>query len=620
MSQEPSPQHQPPFEVPSIAEIGALLPQFAFEKLAAFGGMGAVYKARQESLDRPVAIKILPPAFGAEPEFAERFKSEARAMAKLNHTNIVAVYDFGITRGGHLYLVMEWVEGPTLHELIHSKGVLPMKKAASLAVQLCDALSYAHNHRILHRDIKPGNIMINQEDQVKVTDFGLARPITGEAEENPYGTPEYAAPEILNKGAVDQRADIFAAGVVLYEMLTGRVPKSPRRSVTEYAPISPAWDHVIDMATNPEPEKRFMDARDLRAHIVNLLNRAEAAAIPVAAVVVDEADQKPNPAKFRLTPLHYGMMGAAGAIIVSVGFAALFRGKPEPEAPRAKRIAEAKARPAENNDSPERPKKKRPAEEAAAAAEPEKQRKKREPLTVAAAPQPGPEPKMPAGAAADKKRKNNNGSGKDEPGSKPAEPAPAPAASMAAAPAAAAPPVPSPEDPHTAIQRLEESDPELTQLVASFAGEWNANSDIDTAPETRDLGSKYVPALQRILTGLPPEQRDHVLSEISHVSNQEPLNEPADTWPPALKNLRQTYNAQTAAIEAAADAAAQKLRSAHCEALMTKARERTAAGDAAGARRAEAVAALMAKLDGMPSLKAIKDSVAMNSNGNGATR
>lgn len=120
MSQEnPStPQHQPPFEVPSIQEIGALLPQYAFEKLSAFGGMGAVYKARQESLDRPVAIKILPPAFGAEPEFAERFRSEARAMARLTHSNIVGVYDFGITAGGHLYLVMEWVEGPTLHEMI----------------------------------------------------------------------------------------------------------------------------------------------------------------------------------------------------------------------------------------------------------------------------------------------------------------------------------------------------------------------------------------------------------------------------------------------------------------------------------------------------------------------
>ena len=213
MSQESPAEHQPPFDVPSVEEMAALLPQYAFEKLAAFGGMGAVYRGRQVSLDRPVAIKILPPEFGRQEDFAERFKSEARAMAKLNHTHIVGVYDFGITKEGHLYLVMEWVEGQTLHTLIHN-GSIPVRKAASLAMQLCDALAFAHHHKILHRDIKPGNIMISEDDQVKVADFGLARPITGEAEENPFGTPDYAAPEILGKGAVDQRADIFAAGVV----------------------------------------------------------------------------------------------------------------------------------------------------------------------------------------------------------------------------------------------------------------------------------------------------------------------------------------------------------------------------------------------------------------------
>ncbi|OYW74182.1 MAG: hypothetical protein B7Z37_18990, partial [Verrucomicrobia bacterium 12-59-8] len=235
--------------------MAALLPQYAFEKLAAFGGMGAVYKARQVSLDRLVAIKILPPEFGQQEDFADRFKSEARAMAKLNHTHIVGVYDFGITKEGHLYLVMEWVEGQTLHTLIQN-GSIPVRKAANLAMQLCDALAFAHHNKILHRDIKPGNIMISEDDQVKVADFGLARPITGEAEENPFGTPDYAAPEILGKGAVDQRADIFAAGVVLYEMLTGRVPQRPRRSVQDFAPLSPRWDELIDKATHADPAQR----------------------------------------------------------------------------------------------------------------------------------------------------------------------------------------------------------------------------------------------------------------------------------------------------------------------------------------------------------------------------
>lgn len=162
--------HPLPFDVPSVEEMNALLPQYEFRKLAAFGGMGAVYRAQQASLDRPVAVKILPPAFGKEAEFADRFKTEARAMAKLNHTNIVTVYDFGITREGHFYLVMEWVEGHTLHELVE-KGSLPLSKVANYGMQLCDALYFAHSHKILHRDVKPGNIMVNEESRVKVADL-----------------------------------------------------------------------------------------------------------------------------------------------------------------------------------------------------------------------------------------------------------------------------------------------------------------------------------------------------------------------------------------------------------------------------------------------------------------
>ncbi|MGV3664148.1 MAG: serine/threonine-protein kinase [Prosthecobacter sp.] len=602
MSQETPPQHQPPFEVPSIQEIGALLPQYVFEKLSAFGGMGAVYKARQESLDRPVAIKILPPAFGAEPEFAERFKSEARAMAKLNHSNIVAVYDFGITSGAHLYLVMEWVEGPTLHELIH-KGTIPVKKAASLAMQLCDALSYAHNHRLLHRDIKPGNIMVNQEDQVKVTDFGLARPITGEAEENPYGTPDYAAPEILGKGSVDQRADIYAAGIVLYEMLTGRVPKTPRRSVTEYAPLSPGWDTVIDLATHPDLDKRFMDARDLRAHISNMLSKAEVAAIPVAIAVVEEG----RPKTPGLKPLHLALIGAAVVIIGALLWMFLTPGA-EPD--KAARAAEAKEKRAQKR-----------AQEAEADNDAEKSKKKR-----VATPKPKPEPEMAAKAAPEPVPEKEEKTRKkpvvvvEEP------PAMAAASAQAAAPVpvpvpAPTPPPPAPpkpEAPHEIIQRLEERDAELAQLVATFESEWSSNSDIDTEAERRELAGKYIPALQRSLTGLQPEQRDHVLSEISHVANREPLNAPAETWPPVLKNLRQAYDSQSTTIQSAADAAAEKVRSDQCALLMAKAKEREAAGNANGARLAEAVAAGLARLSGPPSVKALKDHVAVASSSNAA--
>ena len=276
------------FDVPSIEEMTSYLPQFKFEKMAACGGMGAVYKAYQESLDRWVAVKILPPKFGAEPSFADRFKSEARAMARLNHTNIVGVYDFGITSGGHLFLVIEWVEGRSLHDVIHD-GNLSLRKATNLAIQLCEALTFAHEHQIIHRDIKPGNIMVNDADHVKVADFGLARPVSDEAEEeNPMGTPDYAAPEIRGGSVTDHRVDIFAAGVVLYEMLTGTIPGEPRRSVTEFAKVSTRWDQIIDKAIHPDPDQRYQEAGEFRAHI-NVAMKQEAAGGVMPGMMDDTA-------------------------------------------------------------------------------------------------------------------------------------------------------------------------------------------------------------------------------------------------------------------------------------------------------------------------------------------
>ncbi|OYW73511.1 MAG: hypothetical protein B7Z37_21155 [Verrucomicrobia bacterium 12-59-8] len=288
MPEEPTPNEEPSFDVPSLEAMDAYLPQFNFEILAACGGMGAVYRAYQESLDRRVAVKILPPEFGAEKEFTDRFKVEARAMAKLNHTNIVGVYDFGITAGGHLYLVMEWIEGQSLHDLIH-KGNLSLRKATNLAMQLCEALTFAHEHQIIHRDIKPGNIMVNDSDHVKVADFGLARPVSDEAEqENPFGTPDYAAPEIRGGSVVDHRVDIYAAGVVLYEMLTGTIPGEPRRSVTEFAKISTRWDSIVAKAMDPDPEKRYQEAGELRAHInVAMKQAAEPGEVPGDVMAID---------------------------------------------------------------------------------------------------------------------------------------------------------------------------------------------------------------------------------------------------------------------------------------------------------------------------------------------
>jgi len=541
------------------------LPQYQFEKLAAYGGMGAVFKARQESLDRPVAIKVLPPDFGKEKEFADRFKSEARAMAKLNHTHIVAVYDFGITQGGHLYLVMEWVEGGTLHEIIH-KGVLPLRRAADMAMQLCEALTYAHENGILHRDIKPGNIMINKSDQVKVADFGLARAITGEAEENPYGTPDYAAPEILGGGAVDQRVDIFAAGVVLYEMLTGKVPQKPRRSVTDFAPVSPRWDTLIDLATHPDPAKRFQSALEFRAHIRQAL--AGGATAVAAAVVVEEPAQK---SKKRLTPLHFGLIGAGAVALLALILSMLF----QPDEKKKERGKEPAQRVVKKSaeEPEERPKKNKAKDE-----KPEKQ-----PKVTVMVPAPEPEPQKVT---------------------------PAPAPPQEKMPPVVSTPALAVEDPRLAIQNLEERDPELAQLVKAFGAEWSANAAIDTEGEIQELADKYIPALQRSLAGLSLEQRDPILSEISHVANREPLNEPDAAWPPALQNLRQAYKSQLGAIQEPAVAAAQTMRAAQCELILAKAKERAAAGKTEAAKRAEIVAAELARLKGAPSVRALKQGVA----------
>jgi serine/threonine protein kinase len=575
MSQESTAHHQPPFDVPSVEEMAALLPQYAFENLAAFGGMGAVYKGRQVSLDRPVAIKILPPEFGQQEDFAERFKSEARAMAKLNHTHIVGVYDFGITNEGHLYLVMEWVEGQTLHTLIQ-KGSIPVRKAANLAMQLCEALAFAHHNKILHRDIKPGNIMISEDDQVKVADFGLARPITGEAEENPYGTPDYAAPEILGRGAVDQRADIFAAGVVLYEMLTGRVPHQPRRSVKEFAPLSARWDELIDKATHADPAKRFQEVGEFRAHIAKLINEGAQ-----AANVVTSSEDAPK-IQSALKPLHLVLIGV-GVIVIGVILSGMFKAAPVAEE-SPQQVAEASPPSAEKAEpNAEKTKEPEPAH-------------KTEPAVA----MPAVEPKVTEAEPA-------------PPVKTMAAVAPAPPATMPA-PVVTPPVMPvkpvAVETPLETIQQLEERDPELVQMIKDFGAEWGTNQEIEVESKIRELADKYIPALQRSLSGVVLQQRDFVLSEISHVANHEPLPEPDLLWPAALKTLRKTYEAQRGTIQAQADMAARKMRVAQCERVLKKAQERAAAGQGDAAKRAEIVAAELAKLKTAPSLQALQQSVA----------
>ncbi|HMF11244.1 MAG TPA: serine/threonine-protein kinase, partial [Gemmataceae bacterium] len=168
-----SPSPSSGFVAPSPAELARRFPQLEILELLGQGGMGAVYKARQPKLDRLVAVKILPPEWGKDPAFAERFAREARALARLTHPHIVAVHDFG-ENDGLFYLVMEFVDGANLRQVLQ-EGRLKASEALAIVPQICDALQYAHEEGVVHRDIKPENILLDSKGRVKIADFGLAK-------------------------------------------------------------------------------------------------------------------------------------------------------------------------------------------------------------------------------------------------------------------------------------------------------------------------------------------------------------------------------------------------------------------------------------------------------------
>ncbi len=212
-------------------ELAGYFPDLEIMELVGSGGMGAIYRVRQKELGRVVALKVLSDHLAADPSFVERFSREARVLAKLSHPNIVTLYDFGMT-GRHVYLLMEFVDGVNLREAMET-GEFSSSETLELAEELCSALKYAHGQGVLHRDIKPENILIDSEGRVKVADFGIAK-LVGEEEAGSVtltmqgsvlGSPHYMAPEQVESPAtVDERADVYSLGVVLYELLTGKLP------------------------------------------------------------------------------------------------------------------------------------------------------------------------------------------------------------------------------------------------------------------------------------------------------------------------------------------------------------------------------------------------------------
>src|SRR6266487_3360877 len=271
------------FQPPSVEEVARLFPHLEILELVGKGGMGAVYKARQPALDRLIALKILPPQVASGPGFAERFNREARALAKLNHPNIVGVHEFG-QANGMPFFIMEFVDGPNLRQLERA-GKLSPREALQIVPQICEALQFAHDEGIVHRDIKPENILLDKKGRVKIADFGIAKIMGREGEadltetKGAIGTPHYMAPEQVEKPQeVDHRADIFALGVVFYEMLTGELPLGKFAPPSRKVQVDVRLDDVVLRALEKEPELRYQQASQVKTAVETIASGSGAGA------------------------------------------------------------------------------------------------------------------------------------------------------------------------------------------------------------------------------------------------------------------------------------------------------------------------------------------------------
>jgi len=257
---------------PAAAEMAKHFPQLELLDCLGRGGMGVVYKARQPRLDRLVALKILAPEREGDPKFAERFAREAKVLASLNHSNIVAIYDFGQSEGLY-YFIMEFVDGVSVRQLLRQRQMAP-EEALAIVPKICEALQYAHEQGIVHRDIKPENVLLDKQGRVKIADFGIAKIVGGEAQPLQtedglvFGTPRYMAPEQFEKPeTVDHRADIYSLGVVFYEMLTGSPPMGRFPLPSEKQKVDRRVDEVVLKALEKAPDRRYQHASEVKTDV-----------------------------------------------------------------------------------------------------------------------------------------------------------------------------------------------------------------------------------------------------------------------------------------------------------------------------------------------------------------
>ena len=316
--------------------IGAVLDgRYRLESKLGSGGMSTVYLARDETLERWVAIKVMHREISDQPDQIERFRREARAVAQLSHPNVVAVIDAG-EDGGHPYIVFEYIEGETLKDRIERLGRLPLDEAAAYAIEVGRGLAAAHARRLVHRDVKPQNVLIDAEGRAKVTDFGIARSLESDGLTKTgrvLGTTDYVSPEQAMGHAVDARTDIYSLGIVLYEMLTGEVPFKAEtlvgvamKHVNEEMPdvgqrrpeISSVLAAVIERATAKDPKKRHPDMPTFLADLEGALE----VEVARAGTAHGEATTVLGTVRERSKLLTPRRASAAGVILVLVATAA----------------------------------------------------------------------------------------------------------------------------------------------------------------------------------------------------------------------------------------------------------------------------------------------------------
>ncbi len=260
------------------AELAPHFPQLEILECLGRGGMGVVYKARQKSLNRLVALKLLAPERADDPQFAARFEKEAQALAALNHPHIIGVYDFG-QAGGFYFLLMEYVDGVNLRQAMKAGRFTP-EQALAVVPPVCEALQFAHEHGIVHRDIKPENLLLDKDGRVKIADFGIAKMLhangtdVGLAESQPAGTPQYMAPEQRTHRVTDHRADIYSLGVVLYELLTGELPADKLQPPSRKVQIDVRLDEIVLRALEVKPELRYQTAAEFRTQVETVVGES----------------------------------------------------------------------------------------------------------------------------------------------------------------------------------------------------------------------------------------------------------------------------------------------------------------------------------------------------------